>query len=203
QSKKLRNVRYDVRGPILVEAERLESLGHRILKLNIGNPAPFGFEAAQAILADVVHHLTEAPGYSDSRGIFSARTAVAQYYQSRGLPSAHVADVIIGNGASRLISLVPQTLVDAGTGSLGPAPDYPLWTGAVSLAGGTPVHYLCDESNGWMPDLADIESKITANTHALVIINPNNPTGAVYSEEMVKGLVDIARRQDVMMFADE
>src|SRR5699024_4356136 len=137
------------------------------------------------ILADVVHHLPEAQGYSDSRGIFSARTAVAQYYQSRGLQDAHVDAAFIGNGVSALISLVLQTLVPAGNEIPRPAPDYPLWTGAVSLAGGTPVHYLCDESNGWMPDLADIESKITENTHALVIINPNNPTGAVYSEQMV------------------
>ncbi|WP_022916310.1 pyridoxal phosphate-dependent aminotransferase [Ruania albidiflava] len=203
QSKKLKNVRYDVRGPILVEAERLESLGHRILKLNIGNPAPFGFEAPQAIQADVVHHLPEAQGYSDSRGIFSARTAVAQYYQSRGLQDAHVDDVFIGNGVSELISLVLQTFVDDGNEILVPAPDYPLWTGAVSLAGGTPVHYLCDESNGWMPNLVDIESKITENTHAMVIINPNNPTGAVYSEQMVKDLVDLARRHDLVIFSDE
>ncbi|HIZ36577.1 MAG TPA: pyridoxal phosphate-dependent aminotransferase [Candidatus Ruania gallistercoris] len=203
QSKKLKNVRYDVRGPILVEAQRLEALGHRILKLNIGNPAPFGFEAPQAIQADVIHHLPEAQGYSDSRGIFSARTAVAQYYQSHGLQDAHVEDVFIGNGVSELISMVLQTFVDDGNEILVPAPDYPLWTGAVSLSGGTPVHYLCDESNGWMPDLADIEAKITENTHALVIINPNNPTGAVYSEETVKALVDIARRHDLVLFSDE
>lgn len=203
QSKKLKNVRYDVRGPILVEAQRLEAMGYRILKLNVGNTAPFGFEAPPSILADVVHHLPEAQGYSDSRGIFSARTAVAQYYQSHGLQDAHVDDIFIGNGVSELISMTLQAFVDDGNEILVPAPDYPLWTGAVSLAGGTPVHYLCDESNAWMPDLEDIESKITANTHALVIINPNNPTGAVYSEEMVKALVDIARRHDLVIFADE
>ncbi|WP_125778099.1 pyridoxal phosphate-dependent aminotransferase [Antribacter gilvus] len=203
QSQKLRGVRYDVRGPILVEAERLEAEGHRILKLNIGNPAPFGFEAPEAILADVIHHLPQAQGYSDSRGIYSARTAVAQYYQSRGLHDVHVDDVFIGNGVSELISMVLQAFVDDGNEILVPAPDYPLWTGAVTLSGGTAVHYRCDESNGWMPDLADIESKITENTHALVIINPNNPTGAVYSKQMVEALVDIARRHDLVVFADE
>ncbi|HEY9564499.1 MAG TPA: pyridoxal phosphate-dependent aminotransferase, partial [Nocardioides sp.] len=203
QSQKLKNVRYDVRGPILVEAQRLESMGHRILKLNIGNPAPFGFEAPSAIVADMVHHLPEAQGYSDSRGIFSARTAVAQYYQSRGLQDAHVDDIFIGNGVSELISMVLQAFVDDGNEILVPAPDYPLWTGAVTLSGGTPVHYLCDEENGWAPDLEDIESKITENTHGLVIINPNNPTGAVYSEETVKALVDIARRHDLVIFSDE
>ncbi|KQY56991.1 pyridoxal phosphate-dependent aminotransferase [Nocardioides sp. Root140] len=203
QSQKLKNVRYDVRGPILVEAQRLEAQGHRILKLNIGNPAPFGFEAPQAIVADMVHHLPDAQGYSDSRGIFSARTAVAQYYQSRGLQHAHVDDIFIGNGVSELISMVLQAFIDDGNEILVPAPDYPLWTGAVSLSGGTPVHYLCDEENDWMPDLEDIESKITENTHGLVIINPNNPTGAVYSEETVKALVDIARRHDLVIFSDE
>jgi alanine-synthesizing transaminase len=203
QSQKLRNVRYDVRGPILVEAQRLEAEGHRILKLNIGNPAPFGFEAPEAILADVMHHLPESQGYSDSQGIYSARTAVAQYYQARGLRETDVEDVFIGNGVSELISMVLQAFVDDGNEILIPAPDYPLWTGAVTLSGGTPVHYRCDEENGWMPDLADIESKITSNTHALVIINPNNPTGAVYSKQVVGALVDIARRHQLVVFADE
>ncbi len=203
QSKKLQNVRYDVRGPILTEAQRLEAEGHRILKLNIGNTAPFGFEAPEAILADMIHHLPESQGYSDSRGIYSARTAVSQYYQSRGLKDTLVEDVYIGNGVSELISMVLQAFVDDGNEILVPAPDYPLWTGAVSLSGGTPVHYLCDEENGWNPDLADIESKITENTHALVIINPNNPTGAVYSPETVKAMVDIARRHDLVIFSDE
>ncbi len=203
QSQKLRNVRYDVRGPILVEAQRLEAEGHRILKLNIGNPAPFGFEAPEAILADVMHHLPESQGYSDSQGIYSARTAVAQYYQARGLRDTEVEDVFIGNGVSELIGMVLQAFVDDGNEILVPAPDYPLWTGAVSLSGGTPVHYLCDEDNGWLPDLDDIESKITDNTHALVIINPNNPTCAVYSKEMVAALVDIARRHHLVVFADE
>ncbi|MCR1785440.1 pyridoxal phosphate-dependent aminotransferase [Nocardioides carbamazepini] len=203
QSQKLRNVRYDVRGPILVEAQRLEAEGHKILKLNIGNPAPFGFEAPEAIVADMVHNLPDAQGYSDSRGIYSARTAVAQYYQSRGLKDTAVEDVFIGNGVSEMISMVLQAFLDDGNEILVPAPDYPLWTGAVSLAGGTPVHYRCDEQDGWMPDLEDIESKITEHTHGLVIINPNNPTGAVYSKEMVSQLVDIARRHDLVVFADE
>jgi alanine-synthesizing transaminase len=203
QSRKLHNVRYDVRGPILVEAQRLEAEGHRILKLNIGNPAPFGFEAPEAILADVTHHLAESQGYSDSQGIYSARTAVAQYYQQQGLRECEVDDVFIGNGVSELISLVLQAFVDDGNEILVPAPDYPLWTGAITLCGGTPVHYLCDETSDWNPDLADIESKITENTHAIVIINPNNPTGAVYSKEIVEGMVDIARRHDLVVFADE
>ncbi len=203
QSKKLQNVRYDVRGPILVEAQRLEAEGHRILKLNIGNTAPFGFEAPEAILADMIHHLPEAQGYSDSQGIYSARTAVMNYYQSHGLRETRVEDIFTGNGVSELISMVLQAFLDDGNEILVPAPDYPLWTGAITLSGGTAVHYRCDEQNGWNPDLADIEAKITENTHGLVIINPNNPTGAVYSEDIVKGLIDIARRHQLVVFADE
>ncbi len=203
QSAKLQHVRYDVRGPILVEAERLEAEGHRILKLNIGNPAPFGFEAPAAIEQDLIHHLPTSQGYSDSRGIFSARTAVANYYQSKGLTEVGVGDIFIGNGVSELISMVLQAFVDNGNEILIPAPDYPLWTGAVTLAGGIPVHYRCDEENGWNPDLSDIEAKIGPNTHALVLINPNNPTGAVYSEDIVRGLVDIARRHDLVLMCDE
>jgi len=203
QSKKLQHVRYDVRGPILLEAQRLEAEGHKILKLNIGNTAPFGFEAPEAILADMVHNLPEAQGYSDSRGIYSARTAVAQYYQSKGLTDTVVDDVFIGNGVSELISMVLTAFVDDGNEVLVPAPDYPLWTGAVTLTGGTPVHYRCDEDNGWNPDLDDVESKVTERTHALVIINPNNPTGAVYSADVIRGLVDIARRHQLVVMADE
>ena len=203
QSRKLQHVRYDVRGPILAEAHRLEAEGHKILKLNIGNPAPFGFEAPEAIVADIVHNLPESQGYSDSRGIYSARTAVAQYYQARGLPDTVVDDVYIGNGVSELITMTLQAFLDDGNEILVPAPDYPLWTGAVTLSGGTPVHYRCDEDNGWDPDLSDIEAKITPQTQGLVIINPNNPTGAVYSEETVKGLIDIARRHELVVFADE
>lgn len=202
QSSKLKHVRYDVRGPILVEAERLEAEGHRILRLNIGNPAPFGFEAPEQILRDMILNLPTAQGYSDSKGIYSARTAIAQYYQSHDL-DVTVEDVFIGNGVSEMITMVLQAFVDDGNEILVPAPDYPLWTGAVALTGGTPVHYRCDEDNGWNPDLADIEAKITENTHALVVINPNNPTGAVYSEETVKGLVDIARRHNLVLMSDE
>ena len=203
QSRKLQNVRYDVRGPILLEAQRLEAEGHHILKLNIGNTAPFGFDAPESIVADIVHHLPDSQGYSDSKGIYPARTAVAQFYQSRGLRDVTVEDIFIGNGVSELISMVLQAFLDDGNEILVPAPDYPLWTGAVTLAGGTAVHYECDEDNGWNPDLADIESKINENTHGIVIINPNNPTGAVYSESIVKGLVDIARRHDLVVFSDE
>lgn len=203
QSRKLQNVRYDVRGPILVEAQRLEAEGHHVLKLNIGNTAPFGFDAPEAIVADIVHHLPDSQGYSDSQGIYPARTAVAQYYQSRGLRDVSVEDVFIGNGVSELITMVLQTFIDDGNEILVPAPDYPLWTGAVTLSGGTAVHYECDEADGWNPNLADIEAKITENTHGLVIINPNNPTGAVYSAETVKGLIDIARRHELVVFADE
>jgi alanine-synthesizing transaminase len=202
QSSKLKNVRYDVRGQILVEAERLEAEGHRILRLNIGNPAPFGFEAPGRILRDMIHNLPTAQGYSDSKGIHSARTAVAQYYQSHDL-DVTVEDVYIGNGVSEMITMVLQAFVDYGNEILVPAPDYPLWTGAVALAGGTAVHYRCDEGNDWNPDLEDIEAKITENTFALVVINPNNPTGAVYSEETVKGLVDIARRHNLVLMSDE
>ncbi|AKU16931.1 pyridoxal phosphate-dependent aminotransferase [Luteipulveratus mongoliensis] len=203
QSSKLQNVRYDVRGAILVEAERMEAEGHRILKLNIGNPAPFGFEAPDAILQDMIRNLPTAQGYSDSRGIFSARTAVAQYYQEEGLADVGVDDVYIGNGVSEMISLVLQAFVDNDDEILIPAPDYPLWTGAVSLAGGRPVHYICDEDNGWNPDLADIESKITERTKALVLINPNNPTGAVYSPDIIKGFVELARKHDLVLLSDE
>lgn len=202
QAKKLSNVRYDVRGPILQEAQRMEAQGHRILKLNIGNPAPFGFEAPEAILQDVVYHLPKSQGYSDSQGIYSARTAVAQFYQSEGL-QVDVESVFIGNGVSEMIQMALSAFIDPGNEILVPAPDYPLWTGAVTLSGGKAVHYLCDEENDWNPDLADIEAKITKNTYGLVLINPNNPTGAVYSAETVKGIVDIARRHDLVLFSDE
>jgi alanine-synthesizing transaminase len=202
QSRKLKSVRYDVRGPILEEAYRLEAEGHKILKLNIGNPAPFGFDAPEAILADMIHHLPEAQGYSDSRGIYSARTAVANYYQTHGLDT-RVDDVYVGNGVSEMISMVLQALIDDGDEVLVPAPDYPLWTGAVTLQGGVPVHYRCDENDGWNPSLEDIESLITPATRALVIINPNNPTGAVYSEATIKGLAELARRHDLILLSDE
>ncbi|OMH35045.1 pyridoxal phosphate-dependent aminotransferase [Tersicoccus sp. Bi-70] len=203
QSSKLADVRYDVRGPILTEAQRLEAEGHRILKLNIGNPAPFGFEAPDAILVDMIRNLPTAQGYSDSRGIFSARTAVSQYYQSHGIMDIGVDDVFIGNGVSEMITMVLQAMVNNGDEILVPAPDYPLWTGAVSLSGGTPVHYVCDEENDWNPDLEHIRSLITDRTKALVLINPNNPTGAVYSREIVEGIAQIAREHDLILLSDE
>ena len=203
QSTKLLNVRYDVRGPILVEAQRLESEGHKVMKLNIGNPAPFGFEAPESILVDMIKHLPASQGYSDSRGIFEARTAVAQFYQGEGLLDVTVDDVFLGNGVSEMISMTLQALVDDGDEILVPAPDYPLWTAAVTLAGGRAVHYLCDEADGWNPSLEDIESRITDRTKAIVLINPNNPTGAVYSEAIVRGFVELARRHDLVLLADE
>ncbi|WP_125613306.1 pyridoxal phosphate-dependent aminotransferase [Specibacter cremeus] len=203
QSTKLHNVLYDIRGPVLAQAQKMEAEGHRILKLNIGNPAPFGFEAPDAILVDMIRHLPHAQGYSDSRGIFSARTAVVQYYQTRGIHNIHVDDVYLGNGVSELITLSLMALLDTGDEVLVPTPDYPLWTASVSLAGGRPVHYLCDEDSEWWPDLADLESKITPNTKGLVIINPNNPTGAVYPRHVVQAMVELARKHGLVVFSDE
>ncbi|WP_043440918.1 pyridoxal phosphate-dependent aminotransferase [Arthrobacter sp. L77] len=203
QSGKLQNVLYDIRGPLLEHAMTMEAQGHRILKLNIGNPAPFGFEAPDAILVDMIRNLPEAQGYSDSRGIFSARTAVVQYYQSRGINSIDVDDVYLGNGVSELITLSMQALLNAGDEVLIPTPDYPLWTASVALASGTPVHYLCDEDNHWWPDLEDIAAKITPNTKGIVLINPNNPTGAVYPRSILEGIVRLAREHELIVFADE
>ena len=203
QSDKLHNVLYDIRGPLLEHAKRMEAEGHRILKLNIGNPAPFGLEAPDAILVDMIRHLPKAQGYSDSRGIFSARTAVVQYYQSRGIQTIDVDDVYLGNGVSELITLSLQALLNNGEEVLVPTPDYPLWTASVSLAGGTAVHYLCDESNSWWPDVEDLESKITPQTRGIVLINPNNPTGAVYPRSVIQQIVELARRHDLIIFADE
>src|ERR687890_2120847 len=174
QSTKLHNVLYDIRGPILQAAQQMEAEGHRILKLNIGNPAPFGFEAPDAILVDMIRHLPHAQGYSDSRGIFSARTAVSQYYQTRGIQTIGVDDVYLGNGVSELITMSLQALLDNGDEVLIPAPDYPLWTAITTLCGGRAVHYLCDEQANWLPDLEDLESKITDRTQAVVVFNPNN-----------------------------
>lgn len=203
QSAKLSNVLYDIRGPVLEEADRMEAEGHRILKLNIGNPAPFGFEAPDAILVDMMKHLPEAQGYSDSRGIPSARRAVVQYYETKGIFNLGADDVYLGNGVSELITLSLQALCDPGDEILVPTPDYPLWTASVALSGGTPVHYECDEHDVWNPDLDDIRSKITPQTRGIVVINPNNPTGAVYSRELLTGIVDIAREHDLIVFADE
>lgn len=186
KSNKLANVCYDIRGPVLKHAKRLEEEGHRILKLNIGNPAPFGFEAPEEILQDVIRNLPTAQGYSDSKGLFSARKAVMQYYQQKQVEGVGIEDIYLGNGVSELIVMSMQALLNNGDEVLIPAPDYPLWTAAVSLAGGKPVHYLCDEQANWWPDLEDIKAKITPNTRAMVIINPNNPTGAVYSRKYWK-----------------
>ncbi|MGO2003837.1 pyridoxal phosphate-dependent aminotransferase [Arthrobacter rhombi] len=203
QSNKLHNVLYDIRGPLLEHAQRMESEGHRILKLNIGNPAPFGFDAPDSILVDIIRNLPQAQGYSDSRGIFSARTAVSQYYQTRGIQTIGVDDVYLGNGVSELITLSLNALLNNGDEILIPAPDYPLWTASVSLAGGTPVHYLNIEEEGWLPDLEDIEAKITPRTKGLVIINPNNPTGAVYPKHILEGMLELARKHSLIVFSDE
>ncbi|WP_411731001.1 pyridoxal phosphate-dependent aminotransferase [Paeniglutamicibacter sp.] len=203
QSTKLHNVLYDIRGPLLEHAQRMEAEGHRILKLNIGNPAPFGFEAPDAILVDMMRNLPNAQGYSDSRGIFSARTAVSQYYQTRGIQSISVDDIYLGNGVSELITLSLNALLNNGDEVLIPAPDYPLWTASVSLAGGTPVHYLNVEEEGWLPDLEDMAAKITPRTKGVVIINPNNPTGAVYPKETLEGILELARKHNLVVFSDE
>ncbi|MGW4895062.1 pyridoxal phosphate-dependent aminotransferase [Kitasatospora sp. NPDC004240] len=203
QSSKLANVCYDIRGPVLDEAMRLEEQGHRILKLNTGNPAVFGFEAPPEILQDILRNLSTAHGYGDSKGLLSARRAVVMHYEERGLHGLTVEDVFLGNGVSELIQLAMTALLDDGDEVLVPAPDYPLWTASVSLAGGTAVHYRCDEQSEWYPDLADIEAKITDRTRAMVVINPNNPTGAVYPREVLEGLVEIARRHKLVVYADE
>ncbi|NYI06100.1 pyridoxal phosphate-dependent aminotransferase [Allostreptomyces psammosilenae] len=203
QSSKLAGVLYDIRGPVLDEAMRLEEEGHRVLKLHTGNPAPFGFEAPPEVLQDIMRNLGQAHGYGDSKGLLSARRAVVQYYQTKNVAGLDVDDVYLGNGVSELIQMSMQALLDDGDEVLVPAPDYPLWTAAVSLSGGTAVHYLCDESSDWYPDLADIEAKITDRTRAIVVINPNNPTGAVYPDEVLSGIVEIARRNQLIVYSDE
>ena len=203
KSNKLLNVCYDIRGPVLEHAKRLEEEGHRIIKLNIGNLAPFGFDAPDEIIQDMIRNLPTSSGYSDSKGVFSARKAVMHYTQEKGVVGVGLDDIYIGNGASELIVMATQALLNDGDEVLLPAPDYPLWTAAVSLSGGTPVHYVCDEQNAWMPDLDDIRRKITPNTKALVVINPNNPTGALYSDELLLELLEIARQHGLIVFADE
>jgi len=204
QSTKLQNVLYEIRGPVHAHAARLEAEGHRILKLNIGNPAPFGFEAPDVIVRDMIAALPYAQGYSESKGILSARRAIVTRYELEpGFPEVDVDDIYLGNGVSELITMTMQALLDDGDEVLIPAPDYPLWTAMTTLSGGKAVHYLCDEENGWNPDLADIESKITPKTVALLVINPNNPTGAVYSKEVLKGIVDLARKYQLLLLADE
>lgn len=203
QSSKLQNVNYEIRGPVLDYANQLEADGQQIMKLNIGNPGAFGFDAPDEIMRDVIHNLRSAQGYSHSKGLFSARKSVVQRYQLQGVDSIDVDDVIMGNGVSELIVMAMQGLLNLNDEILIPAPDYPLWTAAVAISGGSPVHYKCDEDQGWQPCLADIESKITARTRGIVIINPNNPTGAVYSEDILRGLVAIAEKHNLIVFADE
>jgi alanine-synthesizing transaminase len=203
KSAKLAEVCYDIRGPVLAEAHRLEEEGHRIMKLNIGNPAPFGFEAPEEILVDVIHNLPESQGYCDSKGLYSARKAVMQYSQQQRIPHVEVDDIYIGNGVSELIVMAMQGLLNDGDEILLPCPDYPLWTAAVSLCGGRAVHYRCDESADWAPDIDDLKSKITPRTRGIVVINPNNPTGAVYTKSALEDIVEVARQHDLILFADE
>ncbi|MCX5225535.1 pyridoxal phosphate-dependent aminotransferase [Streptomyces sp. NBC_00233] len=203
QSSKLSEVCYEIRGPVIEHANALEEAGHSVLRLNTGNPALFGFEAPEEIVQDMIRMLPRAHGYTDSRGILSGRRAVAQRYQSMGLPDVDVDDIYLGNGVSELISMAVQALLEDGDEVLVPAPDYPLWTAVITLAGGRPVHYLCDESADWYPDLDDMASKITDRTKAIVVINPNNPTGAVYPKEILEGIFALARRHGLMVLADE
>ena len=203
QSSKLANVCYDIRGPVLQEAKRLEAEGHQVLKLNIGNPAPFGFAAPEEMLQDVILNLSSAHGYGDSKGLLSARRAVVQYYQTKAVHGVDVEDVYLGNGVSELIVMALQALLDNGDEVLIPSPDYPLWTAATSLCGGTAVHYLCDEESDWYPDIKDIEAKITDRTRAIVVINPNNPTGAVYPDALLEQIVELARRHHLLLLSDE
>ena len=203
KSAKLANVCYDIRGPVMVRAKQMEEDGHRIIKLNIGNLAPFGFDAPEEIQQDMIRNMPASAGYSDSKGIFSARKAIMHYSQQKAINGVQLEDIYIGNGASELIVMAMQALLNNGDEVLVPAPDYPLWTAAVSLAGGTPRHYLCDEGAGWVPDLNDIRAKINPNTRAIVIINPNNPTGALYPTDFLMEIVKIARQHQLIVYADE
>ena len=203
KSTKLDHVLYDVRGPVVEEADRMIASGQTVLKLNIGNPAPFGFNAPEEVIFDMARNLRESQGYSDSKGIWAARKAIMQYAQIRKIPNVDIDDIYTGNGVSELINLCMSALLDDGDEILIPAPDYPLWTACATLAGGKPVHYLCDEKSDWVPDLEDIEKKITDRTKALVIINPNNPTGAVYPRDVLERIAEIARQHQLILFADE
>lgn len=203
KSAKLANVCYDIRGPIMDAAKQMEEDGHKIIKLNIGNLAVFGFDAPEEIQQDMIRNLPNSAGYSDSKGIFAARKAVMHETQHQGIKGVTLDDIYLGNGASELIVMATNALLDNGDELLLPAPDYPLWTAAASLSGGTPVHYICDEANGWMPDLDDIRAKVTPRTKGIVVINPNNPTGALYSTDLLKGIVQIAREHGLVIFADE
>ena len=203
KSNKLSNVCYDIRGPIMDRARQMEEEGHKIIKLNIGNLAVFGFDAPEEIQQDMIRNLPNSAGYSDSKGIFGARKAVMHETQKQGIKGVTLDDIYLGNGASELIVMATNALLNNGDELLLPAPDYPLWTAAVSLSGGTPVHYVCDEANGWMPNVADIRAKITPNTKGIVVINPNNPTGALYSDDLLKDIVALAREHGLIIFADE
>ena len=203
KSAKLANVCYDIRGPIMDRARQMEEDGQKIIKLNIGNLASFGFDAPEEIQQDMIRNLPNSAGYSDSKGIFAARKAVMHETQKQNILGVTLDDIYLGNGASELIVMATNGLLDNGDELLLPTPDYPLWTAAASLSGGTPVHYLCEEANGWMPDLADIRAKVTPRTKGIVVINPNNPTGALYSDELLKGIVAIAREHGLVIFADE
>ena len=203
KSTKLDHVCYDIRGPVLDEADRMIEEGQTILKLNIGNPAPFGFRAPDEVVKDMMANLTETQGYSDSRGLFSARKAIMQYCQIKKIPNVGMKDIYLGNGVSEMIMMSMNALLDNGDEVLVPAPDYPLWTGAITLSGGKAVHYLCDEQSDWNPDIEDMRSKITDKTKGIVIINPNNPTGAVYPKEILEQIVELAREFDLIIFSDE
>lgn len=203
KSMKLDDIAYDIRGPVLEEAMRMRANGEQILRLNTGNPAEFGFTAPDEVIRDLIHNARKSEGYSDSRGIFSARKAIMQYCQLKKFPNVDIDDIYLGNGVSELIVMSMQGLLDNGDEVLVPMPDYPLWTAAVSLAGGHAVHYVCDESADWYPDLADMESKVTSRTKAIVLINPNNPTGALYPKEVLEGIVEIARKHELIIFSDE
>ena len=203
KSTKLANVCYDIRGPVLDKARAMEEDGQKIIKLNIGNLAVFGLEPPDEIVQDMIRNLAQSAGYTDSKGLFAPRKSVVHYTQEKGIANVSVDDVYLGNGASELITMSMNALLNAGDEILVPAPDYPLWTASVSLSGGTPVHYMCDEAAAWAPDLADMASKITANTRGIVIINPNNPTGALYSNETLLGVIELARKHDLIIFADE
>ncbi|MBH0088447.1 pyridoxal phosphate-dependent aminotransferase [Pseudoalteromonas distincta] len=203
KSHKLEGVCYDIRGPVLAQAKKMEDEGQKVLKLNIGNPAAFGFDMPEDMHRDIIRNLYSAQGYCDSKGLYSARVAIYQHYQQRGLHNLDVDNIYIGNGVSELIQMITQALLNNGDEVLIPAPDYPLWTASVTLSGGNPVHYLCDEEQDWFPDIADIKSKITSKTKALVLINPNNPTGAVYSDDLLMQLIDIAREHKLLLLSDE
>ncbi|HZJ82771.1 MAG TPA: pyridoxal phosphate-dependent aminotransferase [Clostridia bacterium] len=203
KSKKLDNVCYDIRGPVLEESKRLEEEGYNIIKLNIGNPASFGLNAPDEIIVDVIMNLKNAQGYSDSQGIFPARKAIMQYCQQKEIQGVGIEDIYVGNGVSELIMMSMQGLLDNGDEILVPAPDYPLWSAAINLSGGKPVHYICDEESDWYPDIKDIREKVTHNTKGIVIINPNNPTGSVYPVEILEEIIQIAREHDLIVFSDE